>query len=782
MNKLQRLQKSLPGFFKPEVNQFWKTLLTSWANELDDVEVQIDEAKKQLYITLASGNYLDDDARNLGVYRPTSIINAEGSKEFIPAINDDTFRTFIPLFSFAPKQIRDTMMKALDIFWGPTYSRVNIISNNAEYYDMSVARKLNITVDRNKEISIIFNPTDFDNSAQVTVEEIVDVINSKTSYIVALLYTDIVTSLNYIQIYTQTVGLRGSLEVNWVEQKLYYSPLAGTFEINDVITSSSGATATVVNVKNDHLVITQLSDSINSTETIAGSLSGASATITADLIPNDANSIFDFSTDVAESIKVAIHEINNKEIIIKVPESIPIILDSLKGSHHFQPTTTQLLTTSVDSIGLNSYLKGYALDDFTEKNSIGGPHGSGPSYFSYPSGLISDDEFIYIVDNDNTRIVKRSLIDLSYIGEGNSFLAITPIMPIGITADSTYLYFTDTARHEVVKIDKNFGYIDRHGTLGSGINNFHSPTGIVEKNGFLFVCDTRNHRIVKLDVGGLVYVIDAGTLGSGNNNFNAPSAITADDTYLYISDYNNDRIIKRRQDTLAYVSQASITDCAAIFYDSENDKLILSDWIDGLNETVRVWDTDLAEQANYTLYNLGDIAMCGMSTASGTNTIVIYPEWPGSFLYDPDGITANFELTDKICELNQTILKNDSYILLTVDDTSLLDDSGYFVINFGKSTQEIFIPYVEVINSTTVKLNPSYKFTENHYAGEKINVIYKGACIPRTTGEDYAVYMINPNIAEFLVKQLIELLKAAGVKLTFDIDYTDYLHEDLTNM
>jgi len=114
--KLERLEKVLPKIFTPQINPFIKALLTAWANELEGIQVEIDEAHDQIFVELADGTYLDALGKNVGVYRPAYVTLEDGTRELIPGLADDSFRELIPILSFYPKQIRQTMISALDIF------------------------------------------------------------------------------------------------------------------------------------------------------------------------------------------------------------------------------------------------------------------------------------------------------------------------------------------------------------------------------------------------------------------------------------------------------------------------------------------------------------------------------------------------------------------------------------------------------------------------------------------------------------------------------------------
>jgi len=719
MSKLTRLQKTLPAIFKPNINPFIKALIGMWANGLEEIQVQVDEVHDQLFIELADGNYLNDLGKNVGVNKPSFVTLADGTKELLPGMADSSFRKLIPIMSFYPKQLKYTIISALDLFWGPTYSRSTITANNDEPYDLSGGKFLILKVDGDIDVTITFKDSDFETPAQATVDEVIAVINGTTETVTAISYYNYETASNYVRIYTNTIGTSGSIQI-------------------------TGGTA------------------------------------------NTAPDGFIFSTLVEEFIRVGAYEINNKEIVFRIPEDIPILLDTLKGSHHFKEGAYDFLLTSVDYTGGNNYLKQFNLGSNLETNSFGGPFGAGLDELDFPGGVCYDADYVYICDNNNQRVMKRDIKNLSYVDHGSNYGGSPLLMVTGICCDNNFLYITDAGRHEVFKVLKNTMALNAsYGGLGAGNNQLFMPTGIDCDSTHLYICDTKNQRMMKRLKTDLSYVSKIGSLGAGNDQFFNPVDVAVDDFgYFYVSDYDNSRIVKRATPILAYVDEVAIDDCSSIGYDESGRKILCSDWMDGINERVRVLNLNLTEHSNFVI-EVGDI---GVNAIAATPTLtafsaVIDPDWPGSFLFDTRLSLTGFALTSKIAELDQVIAKDVTYMTLQVGDSSnFSDDGGYLAINFGKEGEELLIPYLGVPNSTTLTMNPAYRFLSGHASGSTINLIEKGNFVPSTDGSDYPVYLINPNVAEELVTMLVNLIKAAGIKLRFEIDATEYKYDYLTNL
>lgn len=171
--------------------------------------------------------------------------------------------------------------------------------------------------------------------------------------------------------------------------------------------------------------------------------------------------------------------------------------------------------------------------------------------------------------------------------------------------------------------------------------------------------------------------------------------------------------------------------------------------------------------------------LSGVSAAVDKNGFVaLYVNWPGSYLYDP--VSAPFTLQSEKTILNQTLTVGNIYPLIAVADASdIPNTSGYIVIDYGNDLQEGPILYRGRPTNSSLLLNPSYIFQKTHTAGVTINIVDSAlmAYDPRLTGEDYAIYLVDPQAARLAAQSLIELIKAAGVVLRFIIDVPQYLFD-----
>ncbi len=72
-------------------------------------------------------------------------------------------------------------------------------------------------------------------------------------------------------------------------------------------------------------------------------------------------------------------------------------------------------------------------------------------------------------------------------------------------------------------------------------------------------------------------------------------------------------------------------------------------------------------------------------------------------------------------------------------------------------------------------LDPTYRFTEDHVAGEYLNVVDSfRTYIPNKFGNDYAVYITDTEAARDAAEIILQSITAAGILITFVVLLPDY--------
>lgn len=351
LSKFERSSKFLPSMYHVGSNRMITALVGAWCNSDETALLNIQETKEQLLIKLASGQYLDLLGSGLGVERPTTV-----------SLSDNQYRDYLLHAAYDPKTVRTLIYQILEVFWGITACHSNIVSTAASTYDFSDGPfYLETVADNNESVVVTLSPTDFAIPTAVTAQEIIDKLNEILGEkITAELVEDIAGGSQFVQLYTNTPGLSGSIQIkDTLSQSLTPAEFTGT-GLNDAVAGGSytGLTHCTYTVTIDGIgpdtfawtdgtvvvpgvAITGADQILNNGVTIRF---GATLGHTLgdhwdfDALPN-ANLILAFPTNKQQSVDVTVVEIYPKHIIIKIPAELYIEFH-LKGSHHFHPDST----------------------------------------------------------------------------------------------------------------------------------------------------------------------------------------------------------------------------------------------------------------------------------------------------------------------------------------------------------------------------------------------------------------------------------------------------------
>jgi len=201
MSKLQRYIKSLPPEFKPATNPIMNALLRAWAGQDDEIMTQLKNAKAQLFVKTAEGVYLDQLASSYGVSRPAEL-----------GLLDSDFRELIPNLSLKQKQVSKSFYDTMDVFWGPTFSRANILSSQSAPFNLAIGDTIVVKVDGGAEQAITIVDGDIVQPGAATSAEVVRILN-KLVGVTATILVEQTTGDEQINLRTNTPGTRGSIEV-----------------------------------------------------------------------------------------------------------------------------------------------------------------------------------------------------------------------------------------------------------------------------------------------------------------------------------------------------------------------------------------------------------------------------------------------------------------------------------------------------------------------------------------------------------------------------------------
>lgn len=266
MNRIDRYIRRTPKIYGPGLNPIVTALLKAWASS-DNTAVQaLRDTNAQIFVRTAEGQFLNRLASGLAVPRPIEL----------PML-DETFQNLIPNLSLKAKQIRKTFYEICDVFWGPLFTRVNLTTNNVAPYNVSTGDEITVIIDGGDSQTLNARAGDIAIAGSATAEEIAVILNRLEGITVSVI-EDQVTSQKSVNIRTNTLGPRGSIEIS---------------------STSSMISPTKLDFTTDERIrITNLTQ------------------------------------------RAVIYELINRELLIELPAVVPILLTSLKGSHHFHQDET----------------------------------------------------------------------------------------------------------------------------------------------------------------------------------------------------------------------------------------------------------------------------------------------------------------------------------------------------------------------------------------------------------------------------------------------------------
>ena len=154
-----------------------------------------------------------------------------------------------------------------------------------------------------------------------------------------------------------------------------------------------------------------------------------------------------------------------------------------------------------------------------------------------------------------------------------------------------------------------------------------------------------------------------------------------------------------------------------------------------------------------------------------TSSIILNPMFYGSFLYDK---SSTFVASVNSTVLTETIQQGSNKTVAQVGDVSSFNEAGYFVLEYATDAQEGPIKYFGKVGTQALIIDPGHVFTRDHLAGTSIRMLRQvGTYIPRTNGDDYAVYLTGTSAARTLVAGYLADIIAAGVTIKFQIQVPD---------
>jgi sugar lactone lactonase YvrE len=431
---------------------------------------------------------------------------------------------------------------------------------------------------------------------------------------------------------------------------------------------------------------------------------------------------------------------------------------------------------------------------------------------------------VYIVDNDNSRLLKEAYSAGAYTqsvlftglnspkgvaidGAGNIYLALTGAdevvketlsgtsytqttigsgfsSPDGVAVDgSGNVYIADSGGNEVFKETLSNGSYIQSAEIGSGLNNPWRV--VVDGSGNLYVADTGNNQIVKETPSGGSYT--QSTIATG---LNQPHGLTLDaNTNLYIADTNNNQIVKETLSGSSYTQSIIVSGLDApreVELDGSGNL-----YIDDINDN-SVYEEPFATAPTLTFLTATDDGTTDTSDGALSVTIASTGNEPLTAISPGLSVAADFAQTSGSCTASFSLAANASCSLSvefepvvpasgTVDGSVVLTDNNLNVT--PSASQTIPLVGTAVLGNMATHYSISAPSTYSSYVLFQINITALDASNNPATGyngmagltssDSAPVFLTNPVTFINGIAQPVIALKAAGSQTVTATDTTN---------
>ena len=202
ITRVDNIHDQMPELFGTRSNPNWTAIIEALGDVDQETLDLIESVRQQFFVKTAGRPYLDRLGAASLVQRPRFV-----------GMDDPTFREFIPVMSYQPKQVKLIMDKLLDIFFFKESTTSFISSGLSAPFTLADEWELEYTVDNFVDERIEFRADEFTDITNATADEVVAAINRQSTNSYAIAFEDSITKLVNIRIFTNTVGSKGSVKI-----------------------------------------------------------------------------------------------------------------------------------------------------------------------------------------------------------------------------------------------------------------------------------------------------------------------------------------------------------------------------------------------------------------------------------------------------------------------------------------------------------------------------------------------------------------------------------------
>lgn len=818
--KIDRIHELLPGHLNSRNNKNWSGLIEAIGTQDELLAKLVADVRNQFFIKTSSRPYIDVLAANNSISRPKLV-----------GMSDQSFRKYIPVLSYQPKQVKLIIDALLDIFFFKESTTAFLMSSAFQPFAFQDGWNLQLKIDGLFIEDITFNAVDFTDIANATADEIVAAYNRQSKYSYATNFYDSITKHNYIRIFTNTVGSKGSLEISgglanialelngfistagmssntqWNVTKIGDtttfkfigggSPGLNQLQVGDIFICNLPGNAgsfpiTQVDIANNSITFTNLFSTV-------GTFSQTSA--------NDTKYVRPSKYVVYKAVRRAVSwETKPGEITIETPTTPPVVQRSLKGSWHLNGVFNLM-----DNRNSNTSL--------TLKSAAGFPKSG--SFFIEPvetitSRIMTTDLNEVVVSTLNGRLISNlikytyaSRIFLSTIGTSTiDSNQITVADVTGLTLGMNI--FMDGIREDAVINGINGN------TITSSVAATKDLTGVVVE----FGGNTLTGITPDLPLAGALGEFALSSLSRTAGIVSAATSIPhgyETDQIVVVYDSSGINILNTTGDTHTSLIVDGLASTAGIapsqivlgagIAAGTNVLQVLSPTSISLTKPTTATASGVSLSFNENIngsYKIQTVTSPTTFTfkALGTNGTSIIPgtalveriglsnvdskiilttaiseantRLQGAYVWDP---AAPYVLSSATAKIQDPIVAGHIVRLLNISDNEIPNESGFLIFDYGKNTQEGPVKYLYKPADNVLALDPSYIFTQDHAVDSGVTMLsHKGPHAMQGLAAEYGPYVTNPSDARFILEQLIKSVASAGIFINFLVRYPEQLY------
>lgn len=814
-NKVDRIHDQISRIFKTRQNPNWKALIGALGESDQNLADLIEEVRKQFFVKTATRPHIDRLGSNFNVSRPRFI-----------GMDDPSFRQYIPILAYQPKQVKAILDSLLEVFFFRETTTAFVQTAASEPYFLKDGWELNYTIDGAIQESIIFTENEFVNINAATVDEIVGVINRKAENSFAIVFDDRIQKQRYIRLFTNTVGSKGSVQVNGGRANIslqFTGFIQGSgsgsntqWNINKVGDTTTfqhigGVSPGISNIQPGDAVMIEIPGNsgtfvIEHVDQVNSSFSFVNMFSTPGTFNHnsDPETFVRFSKQEKAVVytntnRALVWEVSPGEIIVEMPASPPVVKRFLKGSAHVNGIISNVINTpSKTELEIENAEEWPTHGKFVLQDVL-----------DVKRRILTEDEDIVLSSSHGTRYDKQR--SFSYTGKtGNTLTGITPPLPemakvfdaniLSITrqVDGTTTVVTDTD-HSLIEGStvRIFGSEPAVGTQSIRVDVDLADTPV----------DVATKAAARMS-GMSDFIVSA--VGNQLQIVNAQNGLTTD--AVDVDSGNTVTVIQQgdaTQQEITYINMiaASNFDTAgqALRFEisSANDETRYHIWfnvldgtedqfnpgIDSVDGTYQV--TEVLSLNEFSFMSIGEP---GFATGGTTQKEKIGTKESGSIVYLTSAVldtgilgpniwdpNASFVISSLTSNIQTDIRAGTNQRTIQISTPNNIPDrEGFVIFGFGTEFEEGPVRYLFKPTDSTIQIDPAYVFENNHNIGDSITVIRRrGAHVISTTGRELAPYITDTAIAREILQDLLLQVKSVGIFMEFLVRFPEQLYAAL---